>query len=304
MEEETGTSRRRTLRPSAAARRGPLTVIAGAALVWLIHAGLARRGVHVGSYTSGLLTLAAMLAASCYAARRRVLILSLYLIRPFAIVPPLRPFKTLAVRLDQMRSWRVAHLLIGTLLVLPLWWHVEAGRGGPLEVGVLVLIILILASGLLGVVLQYAMPHALLQILERQVRVRDVDEKRRAIFVQAEERILGGSEPLVQAYLEAVRPILQTETSRWRLLEATLRGQDPGALVRGRRLRLAEELVEKDAATFRELLDLAEHKVRLDLNLFHLDLSTGWLVFHAAAVVCGAALVTIHIFSVLYFGGA
>jgi hypothetical protein len=302
MEQEAGATRG-LLHPSIAARRGPLIVLAAAAAVWLVHTFFARRGLHVGSYTSGLLTLGAMLAAACYAARRRLLILSLYMVRTFTAAPLLRPFKHLAVRLDQLRSWRMAHLAIGTLAVLPLWWHLEAGRGGIIEKALLTLLVLILVSGVVGVVLQYVLPHALLQNLEREVRVRDVDEKRRAIFVQAEEQILGRAEPLVQAYLEAVRPILQTDTSRWRLLEATLRGQDPGALVRGRRLRFAEELDEKDAETFRQLLGLAERKVRLDLNSFHLDVGTGWLVFHAAAVVCGVALVTIHIFSVLYFGG-
>lgn len=293
----------RALTVGMAARRGPLTVVAWAALVWLSHALLARLGLHVGVYTSGLLCLAVMLGAAAYAARRRMLVLSLYLLRPFVVVPALRPFRALAVRLDQMRNWRVTHLALGTLVLLPLWWHVEGARGGWLETTLLAVVAIILLTGIVGVLLQYAMPQALQQLTEREVRIRDVEEKRRAAFVQAEERILGAPEPLVEAYLQAVRPILQGDTSRLRLLEATLRGLDPGALVRGRCLRLLEQLDEKDGATFRALLDLAESKVRLDLNLFHLQLGTGWLVFHDTAVVCGGALVTMHILSVLYFGG-
>lgn len=278
-------------------------MVVWAAAVWLTHTVCAQLGVRVGVYTSGLLTVAGMLAAGAYAARRRVLILSLYLLRPFVAVPALRPFKALAVRLDQLRSWRLAHLAIGSLVLLPLWWHVEEAQGGLIETALLTLVALSLATGAVGVGLQYALPHALLQTLEREVRTRDVEQKQRAIFVAAEERILGRSEPLVQAYLEAIRPILQGDTPRLRLLEATLRGQDPGALVRGRRLRLLEQLDETDRPVFHELLDLAERKVRLDLNAFHLQLGTAWLTFHAAAVVCAAALVAVHIVSVLYFGG-
>ena len=108
---------------------------------------------------------------------------------------------------------------------------------------------------------------------------------------------------LVDAYLTAVRPVLQGETSRLRLFEATIRRQDPGALMHGAAWRFLERLDEKDAETYRDLISLAEQKGRLDLNLFQLKLSTGWLIFHDAAVACGAALVVLHIFSVLYFGG-
>lgn len=292
------------LRPGVAARRGPLIVVAAATALWLGHLAAARLGVQLGPWTSGWLTLAAMAAAGCYAVRRRFLILSLYMLRPFVVVQPLRRFRALAVWLDQLRNWRVAHLAIGILSGLPLWWHIESAPRGVIEIALLVGVAAVLGSGLLGVALQYMMPHALLQIVEREVRVRDAEEKRRALFVQAEERIPGRSEALVQAYLEAVKPILQGETSRLRLFEATLRGLDPGALVRGRGgLELLEQLDEKDAKTFRDFLDLAERKVWVDLNLFQLELSTGWLTLHAAAVVCAATLAALHVCSVFYFGG-
>ena len=56
---------------------------------------------------------------------------------------------------------------------------------------------LLFANGLLGALIQYALPRTLLGIIEREVRVEDVEARRREIFVKAEERILGGSEPLV-----------------------------------------------------------------------------------------------------------
>src|SRR5689334_9097377 len=105
--------------PSVSLRRGPLSVIAWAAFVFLAHHLLAELGFHLGAVASGALTLAVMLAAACYGARRRFVVLSLYMVGLFSAVPLLRPFKRLAVRFDQLRSWRLAHLGIGTLAVLP-----------------------------------------------------------------------------------------------------------------------------------------------------------------------------------------
>ena len=76
-----------------------------------------------------------------------------------------------------------------------------------------------------------------------------------------------------------------------------------GALVEGRGWRMLERLDEKDAATFRDLMDLATRKVRLDLNLFHLELGVSWLGVHAATVILAGLLLLIHITAVLYFGG-
>ncbi len=291
------------VRPSVAVRRGPLSVLIWAAAVWLAHRIVRQSGWQMGAVASGLLTLALMLAAATYAARRRLVLLSLYLVRPFSVVPALQRFRRWAVRADELRSWRLAHLAIGTACVLPLWWHMEATNGGVLETVLFGVVIVLLGSGVLGVSLQYAMPQSMLHSIEHEVRVRDVEQKRRAIFVEAEERILGRSEALVDAYVRSVRPTLQGDPPRLQLLEATLRRQDPGALVRGRHWRLLEQLDEKDSVTFRELLDLAERKARLDLNLFHLDLSTHWLSFHSALVVLTGTLAFVHIAAVLYFGG-
>ena len=64
-----------------------------------------------------------------------------------------------------------------------------------------------------------------------------------------------------------------------------------------------EGLDEKDAKTFNELMALATKKTQLDLNLFHLQLSAGWLEVHSVAVILTGGLVVLHLVSVLYFGG-
>lgn len=281
------------------ALRGPLLVVGVGALCAVV-------AVAVGSspmreVASGLVTLLLMAAAGLYALRRRTMRLSLLLLRPFSTVGFLRPLRPLAVRLDRVQSWRTVHLVLGVVWVLALWWHMGASRGTWVETGLLAMCVLLLASGVFGALVQFWLPRSMLGIVEREVRIEDVDARRSAVYVQAEEKILGGSERLVDTYVAEIRPQLQGDPPPIRLFEATLRRQDPGALLRGRLWRLLEGMEEKDAATFRELIDLAEQKGRLDLNLYHLQLSVGWLVFHDAVVLGTVALVVLHLLSVGYF---
>jgi hypothetical protein len=273
-----------------------IVLLAGAALV-----ALAAGRAPLADWTSGLATLVLMGLAAFYAVRRRTLRVSLLLLRPVAGRDRTDPIRKLAVELDRLRTWRMAHLLLGVSWALALWWHVDASHGSWLETALLVLCIGLLLSGVFGVVVQYWLPRSMLGIIEREVRVQDVDARRSAVFVQAEEKILGCSDQLVDAYVAEIRPQLQGEPTRLRLFEHTLRRSDPGSVLRGQLWRHLEGMEAADAATFRELIDLAEQKGRLDLNLFHLELSVGWLLVHDALAIGTAVLVALHLLAVAYF---
>lgn len=284
-------------------RRGVVPVLAACAVAWGVGALVVPQRHSISVAASGWMTLGAMMLAAAYVVRRRFRLLSLYLIRPFVALPRLRRFRPFVVRLDELRNWRVAHLWIGTLCLLPLYWHVQVADGGMLEWVMLATIGAVVVTGFCGVMLQYLLPQSMLRSVEREVRLRDVQEKQRAIFVEAEERILGRSDALVDAYLRFLRPVLDTEPSRRRTVIATLRRADPGQIVRARLETLGVELEENDAAIFAELTRLTERKVRLDLNALQLEITAGWLVFHAGSVACAGILLLLHLGSIAYFGG-
>lgn len=283
----------------APAMRGPLliVVVSGLAVVLAFAMGSAP----LREVASGLVTLGLMAYACLYAVRRRTMRMSLFVLRPFSTLRILRPFRSFAVRMDRVQSWRTSHLVVGVLWALSLWWHMGATRGSWVETALVVLCVGVLVSGVFGAIVQFWLPRSMLGIVEREVRVQDVDARRGAIFVAAEETILGGSEKLVDTYTAAIRPELQGDPPRMRLLEATLRRQDPGATLRGRMWPLLEGMAPTDREKFLALIDLAEQKGRLDLNLYHLELSVGWLRAHDALVIGTSALVVLHLLSVAYF---
>lgn len=289
--------------PGTPVRRGLLPVLVAVAIAGLVGELVQPERLSIGVRSSGWITLGGMGLAAVYAVRRRFRLFSLYTIRPFVVFRPLRRFRGFVVRLDQLRNWRLTHLWVGTLFVLPLYWHVRAADGGLLEQLLLATVAAVIATGFTGVALQYLLPQSMLRSTEREVRLGDVREKRRSIFVAAEERILGCSDALVDAYLQLLRPLLVGEPSRRRLLLAAMRRSDPGDVVRARVHAFGVELDEHDSAVFAELVRLTERKMRLDLNSFQLELTTGWLAFHAGAVACGGVLLLLHLCSIAYFGG-
>lgn len=303
MAGEQATQKPRRFVPNAPTRRGLLPILGASILAAFILMRLSELEAHIGVMTSGLLTLGGMLLAAVYALRRRFLRLSLYMLRPFAVVPFLRPLQRLAVRLDQLRNWRVAHLAIGVVCVVPLGWHVRAAHGGLIEQVLFVCVFLVIGSGLLGALLQYLLPQSLLHATERQVRISDVHEKQRALYVEAEEQILGRkNETFIESYLAEVKPVLLQETPLLSLCQAVLLRKDPGVPIHKRLAALLERTEESEREAFQHLIGLAEEKVRLDLNLLQLKLTTGWLAFHDVVVIGGGALMVLHIVSVLYFG--
>lgn len=303
MAGEQAVQRPRWLVLGAPLRRGLLPIVAASVVVAFVLMRLSEIEAHVGVVTSGLLTLGSMLAAGAYALRRRFLRLSLYLLRPFAVVPFLRPLQPLAAKFDQLRNWRVAHLVIGIGCIVPLWWHVRAAHGGMVEQLLFGCVLLVIGSGLLGVLVQYGLPQSLLTAAERQVRIRDVQEKQRELYVEAEEQILGHkTDSFIETYLAEVKPILLQEPRVLSLWQALLLRKDLGSQLQQRLALLLERIEQHEHEAFLHLIGLAEEKVRLDLNLFQLKLTTGWLVFHSVVVIGGGALTVLHILAVLYFG--
>ena len=58
-----------------------------------------------------------------------------------------------------------------------------------------------------------------------------------------------------------------------------------------------------DEAIYRELVEVAARKVRLEHNQFNLRLNTAWLGFHIALVAILGVEVAFHVTGVLYFLG-
>ena len=273
---------------------GVVAVVLG----WLTP-GLERR---VGVYLSGIITALMFVAVGLYSVRKRNLWFSLRMLYLARRIFPKSIFGTV-VFMDRLETWRAAHVVIAMLALLPLWWHMQRHLMGPLEAMLASAVALLFISGLFGVLIQDRLPHYMTQFAEHEVRSQDVNAKINAVYVQAEEKILGHTEEFTRDYLARIKPVLIEDRSSWALLAATLSRRDIGKRTSAD-LKAGNPYQGNDAIAWKDLAELATRKVNLEQNDFNLWLSTSWLRFHVIVAVLTFALLAFHVLSVLYFGGA
>jgi hypothetical protein len=254
----------------------------------------------LGSYRTGIATLAMMLIAILYYIRKRNLWISARWLRVAVLMP--RAIARRLINLDRLESWRIVHVTAGALMLLPFWWHTEAGPATPLETVLKASIILLVATGALGVTLQSVMPHQMLLRGDQEVRQQDVDQRMRQLYVEAEETVLGHSETLVRAYLNNIRPLLTRAHPGYRFFWATFTRTDPTrSLVMA--ARRAGASLGPDQPAYDTLLAIAESKIRLEHNRFDLRFGKSWMRFHIGLFMIVSVMVIFHVAGVLYFAG-
>lgn len=274
-------------------------VLCGVAVI-LLHAATRNFGIRLGSYRTGIITVIAFVLAVLYSARKRTLWFTVRWLRWATWLP--RPIALRMVLSNRLETWRFVHITLGMAAMLPFWWHTETAPASTLEVALKCSVVLLVVSGLIGTCIQDFLPHAARIRQGQEVRLEDVEARLHALYVEAEESVLGHSEQLVQAYLRCVRPILLGTQPTLRMLWATMTGADPAARVCASARGQADAL-GGEGAIYTNLVGIAERKVRLELNQFNLQLSTGWLTIHVVLVLITVVLIVFHVAGVLYFVG-
>ena len=271
-----------------------------ASAVIALHELSAAWAARLGSYRTGVLTVSVFVVAALYPVRKYTLWLSLHWLRLAVRLP--RRWAVRMLLLDRLETWRVVHVTLGVFALLPFWWHLQFGRRSLLELALEIMVILLVLSGFLGVLVEDFLPARMFKLGNQEVRLEDVEAASHRLYVEAEELVLGHSEQLVHAYLSLIRPILAGSQPAHIMLWATLTASNPAlAICKPARIRASGFAAE--AATFNELVDIAERKVGLDHNQFNLRLSTAWLRLHRRLAASVLVLIIFHVAGVLYFAG-
>lgn len=278
-------------------------------VLWAVLCAIAVIGLHevtpsvpsrLGTYRTGIITVIMFAFAASYSLRKRMLWFSVRLLRRAMFLP-----RKLALRLvlfDRLEAWRAAHITIAVFALLPFWWHIDGGRATTLETALKIMVVMLVASGLAGATIQELLPHRMRKWPGQEVRIEDVETGFHALYVEAEEAVLGHSEELVRAYLHNVRPLLTGALPIHKMFWATLTGLDLAPVVCAS-VRSASAGLSTDAEVYERLVGIAEHKIRLEHNRFNLRLGVAWLRFHIGFALVVSALITFHVLGVLYFAG-
>jgi hypothetical protein len=269
-------------------------------MVIALHSATVDFGARLGSYPTGILTAGAFALAAMYPGRKYSLWLSARWLRPAMRLP--RPLALRIILLDRLETWRTVHIVLGIFVMLPFWWHTDAGRPTMLELVLKNVVFILILSGIVAMIIEQFLPPQMRKRPNQQVRVEDIEQGLHALYVEAEESILGHSEALVHAYLRHVRPVLTGFQPLRRMLWATMARIDPAPAACARARYAAAEL-GPESSVFNELVDIAERKVRLEHNQFDILLGSNWLLVHRGLAIIAAVLIAFHVMGVLYFAG-
>ncbi len=185
-------------------------------------------------------------------------------------------------RLGRAQTWMRGHLWLGTLSLPIIFFHAGFRFGGPLTTVLMVLVIIVVASGIFGALLQHYMPNMMTVQVPSETIFEQIDHVRAQLvadsgeLVAAAESSAAGGEavaPLTSFYQREMRPFLESHGARHQLLSNRDRAH---STFEGLRMLLPAE-VHEAVKRLEQICD-EERQMRRQTLLHHW--LHGWLMLH------------------------
>jgi hypothetical protein len=185
-------------------------------------------------------------------------------------------------RIGRAQTWMRGHLWLGLLSLPIIFFHAGFRFGGPLTSVLMVLLIIVVASGIFGALLQHYLPNVMTVQVPSETIFEQINHVRAQFVADAEGVVAGaestasgeeGAAPLTSFYQREMRPFLQSHGARHQLLSNRDRAR---TTFEGLRMLLPAEMQE---ATKRlEQICEEERQLRRQSLLHHW--LHGWLMLH------------------------
>lgn len=217
-------------------------------------------------------------------------------------------------RIGRAQTWMRGHLWLGSLAFPIILLHAGFHFGGWLTSLLMLLLILVTASGLVGAYLQHTLPMRLMREVAFETIYDQVDHIRGRLVVEAEERVQGVAEHLapglgagatvVLTYIGAI-PEINTELEKFtetfeKQIRPWLENKDRKSILRHREqsVQLFEELhrmlPEGAWKTVDALEEICEEKRQLDRQVVLHRMLHAWLLCHIPLSVALIVLGFVH----------
>jgi hypothetical protein len=206
-------------------------------------------------------------------------------------------------RLGRAQTWMRGHLWLGLLSLPIILFHAGFRSGGPLTTVLMVLLIIVVASGVFGAVLQHYMPNMMTTQVPSETIFEQIDHVREQLMANADESVAAaessaageeGAAPLVDFYRREMRPFLESRGKRHQLLSNPDRSR---STFEG--LRMLLPLGLQDAAKKLEQICEEERQLRRQSLLHHW--LHGWLMMHIPLSFALLLLGVVHAITALRY---
>jgi hypothetical protein len=206
-------------------------------------------------------------------------------------------------RLGRAQSWMRGHLWLGLLSLPIILFHAGFHFGGPLTTVLMVLLIIVVASGVFGALLQHYMPNMMTTQVPSETIFEQIDHVRQQLITGADETIATAESastaeesaaPLVDFYRREMRPFLESHGRKHQLLSNPDRSR---STFEG--LRMLLPLGLQDAAKRLEQVCDEERQLRRQSLLHHW--LHGWLMLHIPLSFALLLLGVVHAITALRY---
>ena len=206
-------------------------------------------------------------------------------------------------RLGRAQSWMRGHLWLGLLSLPIILFHAGFHFGGPLTTVLMVLLIIVVASGVFGALLQHYMPNMMTTQVPSETIFEQIDHVRQQLITGADETIATAESastaeesaaPLVDFYRREMRPFLESHGRKHQLLSNPDRSR---SAFEG--LRMLLPLGLQDAGKRLEQVCDEERQLRRQSLLHHW--LHGWLMLHIPLSFALLLLGVVHAITALRY---
>ena len=206
-------------------------------------------------------------------------------------------------RLGRAQAWMRGHLWLGLLSLPVILFHAGFRFGGPLTSVLMWLLIIVVASGLFGAVLQHYLPHMMTAQVPGETIFEQIQHVRDQLVASADETIAAAeasanaeesAAPLADFYRREMRPFLESRGKRHQLLSNPDRSR---STFEG--LRMLLPLGFQDAAKRLEQICEEERQLRRQSLLHHW--LHGWLMLHIPLSFALLLLGVVHAITALRY---
>jgi hypothetical protein len=206
-------------------------------------------------------------------------------------------------RLGRAQNWMRGHLWLGLLSLPIICFHAGFRLGGPLTTVLMVLLIIVVASGVFGALLQHYLPIMMTTEVPSETIFEQIQHVREQLVASADETIAGAeagstsdesAAPLADFYRREMRPFLESRGRKHPLLSSPDRSR---STFEG--LRMLLPLGMQDTAKRLEQICEEERQLRRQSLLHHW--LHGWLMLHIPLSFALLLLGVVHAITALRY---
>ncbi|MFL6244500.1 MAG: hypothetical protein ACJ74H_00620 [Thermoanaerobaculia bacterium] len=201
-----------------------------------------------------------------------------------------------------LEQWLQSHIYLGVLVLVILLFHTGGRFNDKIAVATLVLVIIVVASGIVGAVLYATVPRMLTEV-ESELTVEELGDQLNQMARSMARIASGRSAPFQRIYDELMRQTAPGPLAGWRLIVSRLKRKSQQDADWARLIGLVPREEQEE---LRQMLVVSRQRRELLLRLVYQqrykNILESWLYIHVPFTIALLAFAVLHVAAVFYYG--